>query len=1036
MKYYLFLLAFVAHGLLAQVSEKELWNKVKPRCIGPASMSGRVTAIAVVEKDPNIIYAGTASGGLWKSVNGGIQWQPVFDEMDVGSIGSVAICQSNPSIVFAGTGEGNPRNSHNSGKGIYKSMDGGKTWKKSGLENTRTIHRIIIHPQNPDIVYAACMGSIWGPGADRGVYQSKDGGKTWNKILYTNEFSGCAELVIDPNNPLKLFAAMYDYQRKPYTFRSGGKGSGLYMTMDGGENWSAIQEKNGLPSGVYGRIGIAVSAANSNRVYAIIESSKTSLYRSDDGGNNWMEISDDENIGNRPFYYNEIYADPINENHVISIWSQVSHSIDGGKTWSTLLDWGHVHPDHHAFYIHPKNNKFMIDGNDGGLNISTDGGKSWRYANNIPVGQFYHVNVDEDLPYHVYGGLQDNGSWRGPGFTFTDGGIRNSEWKELLFGDGFDVIPLNGNSMKGYAAWQGGNVYFYDLETGRTQAIQPVHPDNKFLRYNWNAAMAVHPQMVNTIYYGSQFIHKSYNNGLSWKIISPDLTTNDTSKLHQEKSGGLTIDATNAENYCTIISIVPAYSDTNVIYAGTDDGNLQLTRNGGKSWTLLSPKISGAPKNAWIPFIYVSKNNAADVWVVMNNYRQNDWQPYLYHSTDFGNTWKNMADPAQISGHCLSVFQDPIDANVVWLGTDHGLWISLNGGKNWKKFTSGMPSCPVQDIVYQESEDDVVIGTFGRSIYIFDNPELFRIAARNKQPVNKIYVYSATKGYIAHYTRPEGERFSADATFEGENKRPGCGIYYYISGNKNATGKWEKSTVKIQIYNSANKKIRTQELKMDSGGIYTYWWNLSADGMNFPTHRNMEKETNLPPGLIVSPGKYKIVFQINGESDSTIAEVKAANPAIWNQAAEESRSEYYNHLKTSVDRAYNAFEALKSAEESIKNIEKQNFNNDSSKSSITKLGNQLKDSIANLKLLFMQEKDARYIEDISKRLNDFYGLAYGFITSDEYMGENCAAAIKNAAKETDAAMALVNRFFENDWQLYRKKVEAEQLKLFKQNAHY
>ncbi|MCC7298964.1 MAG: hypothetical protein IT244_11580 [Bacteroidia bacterium] len=1031
----LILLTCVTQLLQAQQTEIAALKNYAPRAIGPASMSGRVTGIAVVDANPNHIYIGTASGGLWKSTSGGLSWVPVFDSMDVGSIGAVAVQQNNTDVVWAGTGEGNPRNSHNSGNGIYKSLNGGRTWKWMGLENTKTIHRIVINPQNPDEVYVAAMGSIWGPNPERGVYKTTDGGKTWVKVLYTNDLSGCAELVMDPNNPNKLFASIWEYRRKPYTFNSGGNGSGFFMTVDGGKTWVKLGEKEGLPSGILGRIGIGISATNSLKVYAMVESKSQELYASENGGYNWKKVSADPHMGNRPFYYSELYVDPLNENHIISLWSQVTHSIDGGKTWKTLLDWNHIHPDHHAFYIHPQNPKLMMNGNDGGFNISYDGGINWRYAANLPVGQFYHVNVDNEVPYHIYGGLQDNGSWKGPGFTFKEGGIRNSDWKELLFGDGFDVLPLPSDHNKGYAAWQGGNAYFYDIISGKSQAIQPVHPQNVYLRFNWNAAMALHPTQNNSLYFGSQFLHKSNNNGLSWSIISPDLTTNDTSKLHQAESGGLTIDATNAENYCTIIAIAPAKSDENVIWVGTDDGNLQLTQDAGKTWTLLTPKISGAPKNAWIPFIYVNPTNAGEAWVVMNNYRQNDWKPYLFKTSNFGKTWTQHANKGDVKGHCLSVLQDPSTPNLVFLGTDQGLWVSLNGGNTWGKWTNNMPSCPVQDLVLQEHEADLVIGTFGRSIYIFDDIECFRMLARGSGP-EALKIWHTGHGYLANYQRPEGERFGADAFFEGENKPYGVPVDFYTEGTKHKkTGKLEKTKVVFEIYNGT-QKIRTWKQEFDSAGYYRIHWNMRQDGFRFPSHYTAKKEDMLPEGLNVKPGVYRMAISSGKLRDSMPLIVLTDPNNKLNENGETRRRELYEKLRLSVERANNAFEALKEAEKIINSSSGANYENDSAVKQIAKLAEPLKDSIAVLKLLFMQAKDVHYYEDITVRLNDKLYAAYGYIQNNDIPAENADNAIKNAELLTNETLKRVNAFFANQWPEFRNKVESEKIKVFKTMGGY
>ena len=557
------LLMFSFNGFAQEFSMELLKNKT-PRNIGPGGMSGRVTSIDVVHSNPDIMYAGTASGGLWKSTSGGIKWAPIFEDEATASIGAVAIQQSNPSVIWVGTGEGNPRNSLNGGYGIYKSLDGGKNWILMGLEKTRHIHRVIIDPTNPNTVYAAAIGSPWGEHPERGVYKTTDGGKTWNKILYTNQKSGAADLVMDPQNPNKLIAAMWEHKRDPWFFNSGGEGSGLYSTYDGGDTWKKISSEDGLPEGNLGRIGIAIAPSKPDVIYALIEAKKNALYKSTDGGVNWKKVSDNmDEIGNRPFYYADIYVDSQNENRLFSIFTYVNVSEDGGKSFKQLMpaygvDNG-IHPDHHAWWIHPTNGDFMIDGNDGGMNITKDGGDSWRFIGNLPVAQFYHINIDNEFPYNVYGGMQDNGSWRGPAYVWRAQGIRNSYWQEISFGDGFDVIPDKDDSQFGWTMSQEGYVSRYDWKTGNNYIVRPTHPNaDVTLRFNWNAAINIDPNSNSTLYFGSQFVHKSTDKGQTWQIISPDLTTNDPDKLKQHESGGLTMDATGAENHCTILVIEPS----------------------------------------------------------------------------------------------------------------------------------------------------------------------------------------------------------------------------------------------------------------------------------------------------------------------------------------------------------------------------------------------------------------------------------------------------------------------------------------------
>ncbi|MEL7531612.1 MAG: hypothetical protein AAFN10_09905, partial [Bacteroidota bacterium] len=627
-------LLFLLCGLLwqaplsAQDLDTDLLENWKARSIGPAGMSGRVTTIDVLRDNPAVIYIGTASGGLWKSESGGIKWKPLFDEEIVASIGALAIAPSNPDIIWVGTGEGNPRNSQSSGFGVYRSLDGGESWEAMGLENTRNVHRVIIHPDNPDIVWIGAQGSAWGDHPERGVYKTTDGGKTWRKVLYMNERTGIADLVQDPQNPNKLIAAMWEFRRWPWSFKSGGEGSGLYVSHDGGESWTKRTDADGLPKGELGRMGLAIAPSNPKIVYAIIEAKKNGFYRSTDGGKNWKLVNGKDEIGNRPFYYSDIFVDPVNENRIYSLYSMVSLSEDGGKSFRVMIPYSGVHPDHHAWYIHPDNPNYIIEGNDGGLNISHDRGMTWRFVENLPLAQFYHINIDNEIPYNVYGGMQDNGSWRGPAYVWRSGGIRNTYWEELFFGDGFDVVPDPEDNRYGYAMSQGGSVGRYDLETRSSKSIRPTHPDGEELRFNWNAAIAQDPFDAATIYYGSQYVHKSTDRGDNWEIISDDLTTNDPEKQKQRESGGLTFDVTNAENHTSIVAIAPSPVEKELLWVGSDDGRLHITRDGGENWTDLTAKMGGLPAGSWIPQIHASNHSAGEAFIVVNNYRRNDWTPY------------------------------------------------------------------------------------------------------------------------------------------------------------------------------------------------------------------------------------------------------------------------------------------------------------------------------------------------------------------------------------------------------------------------
>ncbi|HLF64295.1 MAG TPA: hypothetical protein VI603_11110, partial [Saprospiraceae bacterium] len=915
---YTAMMACVTIPFSAQELNPEWLENLKFRNIGPAGMSGRVTAIDVNLSAQEHILVGAASGGVWESTDGGITWDPIFDEAPTQAIGAIKFNQRNPLEIWVGTGEGNPRNSQNSGRGMYKSMDGGKTWKHLGLENTRAIHRIIIDPHDPSIVYVGAMGSAWGPSSDRGVFKTTNGGKTWNNILYINDRTGVADMVIDPANHQKLIVAMWEYGRTPWHFYSGGKGSGIHITFDGGESWKQLTEKDGLPKGDLGRTGLAIAQNKPNIVYALVEAKENGLYKSVDGGLHWSLVSS-KNIGNRPFYYNELYVDPSNENRIWNLYSYVSKSEDGGKTFETILDYGKgVHPDHHAFWISPTDPKYIIDGNDGGVNISRDGGRNWRFITNLPVGQFYHVNVDNDYPYNLYGGLQDNGTWVGPAYVLKAGGIRNADWREVLFGDGFDAMPYRADNRYGWGMSQGGYLSFYDYETGFSEFQKPVHPEHLLLRFNWNAAIAQNPFHDCGIYYGSQFVHKSMDCGRSWDIISPDLTTNDTTKQKQAKSGGLTADVTAAENHTTIIAIAPSPVDENVIWAGTDDGNLQLTRDGGKSWTLLNVRMPGLPKNGWIQQIEVSVKNAGEAFVVVNNYRQNDWSPYLYQTADYGQTFRRIVNTGDIESFACSVVQDPIESKLMFLGAEDGLYLSLNGGQTWQKwYQKGFPSVQVMDMKIHPAEHDLILGTFGRAFWILDDIRPLREIAKTDGRVLKkdFAAFAAPDAILAEFRSVDGIRFTADAEYQGNNRGRGARFTVWSKpkdkeerkhtavdtiaspskekrrSNSAApipvtltpadTSKTDKKDdaekkedkLKVVVLGMHGDTVRQFSRKLDKG-FNRLSWDMRRTGVRGPSRQEPRDDADEPAGRQVLPGTYKLILRYGNAKDSTMITVR------------------------------------------------------------------------------------------------------------------------------------------------------------------
>ncbi len=1058
---------FITTLASAQQLDLDQFKEMSPRSIGPAGMSGRVTCIDVNLQNDNIIYIGTGSGGVWKSESGGIDWTPLFDDEVIQSIGAIQINQNNPSEIWVGTGEGNPRNSQNSGAGVYKSIDAGKTWQLMGLEDTKVIHRLAIHPQDSKTVYVGAQGSAWGASEDRGVYKTTDGGQSWDKILYVDDNVGVADMVVDPTNPNKIIVAMWEFGRKPYTFNSGGKKSAIYITYDGGENWKKIKQEDGLPKGNLGRIGLAIAPSKPNIVYALIEAKTNGLYKSTDGGHKWSLVSE-KNIGNRPFYYADLFVDSKNENRIFNLHSIVTISQDGGKTFENLLPfYSHsgVHPDHHAFWIHPEKPNYMMNGNDGGFNLSRDGGKTWKFSENLPLAQFYHINYDMETPYNVCGGMQDNGSWVGPSQVWKRGGIKNEDWQEVLFGDGFDVVIKPNDTRYGYAMYQGGNVHFFDKKTGQQQNIKPIHPDGVQLRFNWNAAIAQHPSKDCGVYYGSQFVHKSLDCGQSWDIISPDLTTNDPEKQKQGESGGLTIDATNAENYTTIIAIAPSPVDEDVIWVGTDDGNVQLTKDGGNNWENLASRLPNCPNGAWIPQIEVSQKNAGEAFVVVNDYRRNNWTPYLYHTTDYGTTWTRLVNEKSVNGHCMSVVQDPEAENLLFLGTDQGLYLSIDKGQNWQQWTEDFPSVCVSDLKIHPREHDLIIGTFGRAAYIMDDIRPLREMAKiNGKIKNNLTVFKAPDAYLANYRSIDGARFIADANFVGENRPSGALISFFIKkeektdasidtkssskkkekkkksdelttndDSKKEEAKKEEDKVKVYIFNENNDTLRYFSTKVDTG-LNRITWDLREKGIRYPSYEEPKEDANDPRGVQVFPGQYKVVLNYKDQKDSTMVNVFADPRTEYSIQDLQARKTAIQEFEKMVDSLNQAFKQLKSSKKTIDLVESQLVNvPDSLKKEIIDEGKTMRDTMNNMIHQVLMPKDFKGIDSNYPALsNDIWRTSSYVYDSKGAMNATTQIAVQQIKEKIKDYIEQVNGFFENEWLEYQEKVNGIEYSLFKE----
>lgn len=1055
------ILAVVSTTLYGQLNP-ELFQGMRARSIGPAGMSGRIASIEVVSSNPDVMYVAAATGGVWKSVNGGTTWTPLFDSQPVAAIGAVSVYQANPAIVWVGTGEGNPRNSASVGNGIFKSMDGGASWKQMGLEGTERIHRVVLDPGNPDVAYAAAMGRMWGENPERGVYRTTDGGKTWQKILFVNEKTGCADLVMDPSNPKKLIAAMWEYRRWPWFFTSGGPGSGLYVTNDGGETWRKVTSEDGIPTGDLGRIGIAIARNNPEVVYALIEATKNVLCRSDDGGKTWRVVNRAPSVAPRPFYYADIRLDPENENRLYSLHSDLQVSDDGGKSFSTLGGGSRVHSDHHALWIHPEDGSFLVDGNDGGVAISRDRGATWRMVDNLPLAQFYHINVDTDIPFNVYGGMQDNGSWRGPSEVWESWGIRNWHWSEVGFGDGFATLVDASNPDNGYAMSQGGYLIRFNWRTGERKDIRPWAPEGVELRFNWNAGIAQDPFEPATIYYGSQFVHKSTDRGETWSIISPDLTTNDTTKQKQSESGGLTRDVTSAENHTTIMTIAPSPLERGVLWVGTDDGMVQVSRDGGTSWMNVSERISSQTKNAWVPHIEASKFNAGEAYVVFDDHRRSNWATSVFKTEDFGRSWRSLTknDPTKTTkdkndlwGYALVLEQDPVARHLLYLGTEFGLWISTNDGDSWVKWTHGFPTVSAMALMVHPRDHDLVIGTHGRAAYILDDVRPLRTVTAELL-ATRLHLFEVPPTFQHQVRQTSGYHFPGDAMFRGEN-RPYGAMFSYVANLEKpgpapapkqgeegddrmsaaAEAGKERDTVfvDIEILDSTGTVIRTFRGPAQKG-INRATWDLRMDGWRSPRLRPREAEDRRRPrGPEVLPGTYVVRVKGGGEEASR-SFVVSADPRVG--LSMESRRQKLEMLKSVGQRLEVAAEAVDRIQKTRKAVQlvmdQTKGAKDSVSAGLRASGEKLREKLSKVADMFVYDGEGiqgmgRDPDNVASKLGNVVG---SLGSSWDAPNETQRTYFRQAEKLLVEALTEFNAVFSVDVSAYSALVGAEKLRLF------
>ena len=875
-------LLLLAFGIQSQTTLNSSYFQVMgARTLGPSTMSGRITAIEGTTTDGQVnLYVGTAGGGIWKSQNGGQSFIPLFDKY-CQSIGALAIEPGNARVVYAGTGESNTRNSVSIGDGLYKTTDGGNNWQKIGLDSTERISKIIVDPADKKNIYVSAPGPLWKSSPHRGLYKSADGGKTWNKILFVNNETGCADIAIHPQKTNTLFASFWQFRRKPFAFNSGGPGSGLFKTNDGGKTWNKITK--GLPEGDLGRIVITINPSKPSEVLAIVEAKTPGLYISEDEGESWKKLSATENITARPFYFSTLVYDPKDPKRVYRPAFTFASSTDGGYSWNENIIGGVApHSDHHALWVNPNNTDMLFLGTDGGVYLSMNKGSTWQFLNNLPVGQFYHVSTDNQTPYNVYGGLQDNNSWIAP--NTSPGGVTSVDWRTIGGGDGFWVQTSLVNPKIVFSESQGGEITRVDITTGLSYGIKPkkLAGDDDH-RWNWNtpivtgssAKKSATGKLLYNLYIASQYLFRSNDDGRNWERISPDLTTNNKAKQQQsENSGGITGDNTSAENHCTIFTLTQNPKNENIIWVGTDDGNLQLTTDGGKTWQNKSSGIwkTGVPENTWISSIEISSLDQKRIYVTLDNHMYGDNNTYVVVSNDGGNTWKRFTS-TEFTGFAHVIREDLVNEKLLFLGTEMGLFFSLDGGSNWMR--SKYQNMPwynlVRDIKIQPQTNDLLIASHGRGIYIIDNLQPLRELV--KSDINKEAILFPIQSFKYDYSPQYPQPPVNLAGWVGENKVMAPAIYYYLKERSN-------EGIKIEVYNTANKKIKDFN-GTGVKGLNKVYWPLNTNPPKVALGGFIAQSSVLSSSVIgpkVPAGRFKIVVKANGKVYEQFINIEA-NPA-------------------------------------------------------------------------------------------------------------------------------------------------------------
>jgi photosystem II stability/assembly factor-like uncharacterized protein len=1016
--------------------DTSLYRALKWRNIGPFR-GGRSTAVAGVPSQPHVYYFGGTGGGVWKTEDGGLSWKNISDGFfKTGSVGAIEVANSDPNVIYVGMGEACVRGNFSHGDGVYKSTDAGKTWKHVGLSDSRQIGRIRIHPQNPDLVYVAALGHIFGPNQERGVFRSTDGGATWKKIL-SNDKAGAVDIAMDPTNPRILFAGLWQVSRTPYSLESGGPGSGLYKSTDGGDTWTELTD--GLPKGIKGKIGVTVSPVDPNRVWAIIEAEEGGVFRSDDGGTKWRRVSDDRNLRQRAWYYTHIYADTQDPETVYVLNVQFHKSVDGGRTYERIRV---PHGDNHDLWIAPDNNQRMINSNDGGANVTYNGGKIWTEQDNQPTAQFYHVITDNQFPYHVYGAQQDN-STVGIASRTTSFGISRPDWYPVGGGESGYIAPHPVDPNIVYAGSYGGYITRYDHRTKQLRNIQ-AWPDNPMgggaeamkYRFQWTFPIVSSPHDPNTLYIGANVLFKTTNEGQSWEIISPDLTRNDMSK--QQSSGGpITKDNTGVEYYCTIFSVVESPHQKDVIWAGSDDGLVHLTTDGGNpdgsGWQNITPKQM--PEWSLISMIEASPHDVATAYLAVNRYKHDDFKPYIYKTGDYGKTWKLLVSGIPDGAFVRAVREDPMRKGLLYAGTETGIYVSFDDGANWQTLQLNLPVVPITDLVVKEN--DLVVATQGRSFWILDDlTPLHQLT--DKVAASTAHLFKPRMTY-----RMRGG--SAPIPSVGQNPPNGVVVFYYLKSKPEGEIKLELLDAKGDTIRTFTSKAKRDEEPEDSfaaffgeaagetkvsseAGMNRFVWDMRyADASRVPRMVLWGGGTRGPAAV---PGAYQVRLTVGNQKMTESFEIKPDSRLTTTPEDYQKQFDLLIKIRDKVTAAHDAVNQIRDMKQQIEAFTKRMNDVATDGKAITAAAKALKEELSAVEEEIIQVK-AKSRQDVLnypiKLNNKLAALSSVVASADAAPTDASYAVFADLSAKLDTQLAKLKEVMETDLPAFNKLVRESEV---------